>query len=149
MRIFNFFLIFVKLMAEKYQDVRISGKCTFCRRVLVNPVHEGHRVFLANGNFKKNFRKVFFKDFWQFLFYSFARSDKITLVPAHHGKLRNLVRFVAVIGSDLPRNFPKSGFRHGRLCFSLKSTISEEIDSEFFAHVFNLSFTDGIFPDMM
>ena len=25
--------------------------------------------------------------------------------------------FVAVIGSDLPLNFPKSGFRHGRLCF--------------------------------
>ena len=63
---FQFFFNFVKLMPEKYQAVRISGKCTVCRRMLVNPVHEGHRVFLANGNFKKSFEK-FFKIFDNFI----------------------------------------------------------------------------------
>ena len=80
MRIFNFFH-FVKLMPEKYQAARISGKCTVCLRMLLNPVHEGHRVFLTNGNFKKFSKNLFY--FLAILFYSIAGCDEITLVAAH------------------------------------------------------------------
>ena len=63
---FSFFFLLVKLMSEKYQSARISGKCTVCRRMLLNLVHEGHRVFLTNGSFK-NFSKNL-QNFWQFYF---------------------------------------------------------------------------------
>ena len=63
---FQFFFHFVKLMPEKYQAARISGKCTVCLRMLLNPVHEGHRVFLTNGNFKIFSKNL--QNFWQFYF---------------------------------------------------------------------------------